>query len=86
MLNTEDPQQYDELEKAVEQKTDAYDSELRDFFNKDVPVPIIFSNGDALRDEYFKAEERIIKRSNCNACEVNYYKACFIQKLMSSIE
>lgn len=86
MLDTEDPQQYDELEKEIEQKTDKYDSELRDFFNKDVPVPAIFSDGDALRNEYFKAEERIIKRSNCNACEVNYYKACFIQKLLSSIK
>jgi len=63
-----------------------YMIQLRDFFNKDLPVPSIFPNGDALRDEYFKAEERIIKRSNCNACEVNYYKACFIQKLISSIK
>lgn len=86
MLDTEDPQQYDELEKEIELKTDKYDSELRDFFNKEVPVPTIFSNGDALRDEYFKAEEKIIKRSNCNACEVNYYKAFFIQKLLSSIK
>jgi hypothetical protein len=86
MLDTEDPQQYDELEKEIEQKTDAYDAELRDFFNKEVPVPSIFIGGEALRSEYFEAEEKIIKRSNCNACEINYYKAFFIQKLLSSIK
>jgi hypothetical protein len=64
----------------------AYTNEINQFFDQTVPVPVIFSNGNELRREYFEREEYLKKISNCNGCETIQFRAYFILKLMESIK
>ena len=83
--NQEELSLADKAEQTLSEKIDKYDSEINDFFDYSKPVPSIFKNGEYLREDYKKRAETIIKRNNCLDCELNYFKAHYIEILANNI-
>lgn len=63
-----------------------YESEIKQFFNFDKPVPRVFKNGKKLREDYIKREEFLKKVSLCNGCELVQFRAYFISELLNNIK
>jgi len=75
----------EQAELTLSQKIDKYNNEIMDFFDFDKPLPSIFKNGEFLREDYRKRSQAIIKRDNCADCELNYFKAHYIEILADNI-
>jgi hypothetical protein len=63
-----------------------YESEIKQFFDLEKPVPRIFKNGKKLREEYIEREEFLKKISLCNGCELVQFRAYFITQLLDSVK
>lgn len=75
----------EKIELDLSAKIDRYNNEIEEFFDYSKPVPSIFKNGEFLREDYKKRSEVILKRNNCINCELNYFKAHYIEILVNSI-
>lgn len=84
--NQEDLSYLEQIEDDLNKKIDKYDSEIADFFDLNKPVPDVFVNGEALREDYKTRSEKIIKRNNCVDCELNYFKAHYIEILVANLK
>lgn len=64
---------------------EAYRNEINQFFDIEKPVPSVFKNGQALREEYFKRESFLKKISDCPSCDILHFRAFFITKLLDNL-
>jgi hypothetical protein len=63
-----------------------YESEIKQFFDLEKPVPRVFKNGKKLREEYIEREDFLKKISLCNGCELVQFRAYFITQLLDSVK
>ena len=76
----------EQIEVDLNNKIDKFDNEIADFFDFDKPVPDVFVNGEALREDFKSRAEKIVKRNNCVDCELNYFKAHYIEILVANLK
>lgn len=85
ITNQEDASLTELAEIDLTNKIDKYNQQISDFFDYSKPVPGIFKNGEFLREDFKMRAEKIAKRNNCVECELNYFKAHYIEILAASI-
>jgi hypothetical protein len=84
--NQEELSFYEQNEVDLNKKIDNYNNEIADFFDFSKPVPNVFLNGETLREDFKRRAEKIAKRNNCVDCELNYFKAHYIEILVAHIK